>query len=97
MIDLKKPPIGTRVQTMREYSGVPKFTEGLFVGVYSDGEGFLVAWDLPHRPLPNLPPEEIAKMKASDPESPLIDGFSKGEFSELVLVIPKNEKWCYGT
>lgn len=43
--------IGMRVRSLREFAGVPKGTEGVIDEMY-DPDGFMVAWDLPGRPLP---------------------------------------------
>lgn len=78
--------IGDRVQTMREYSGVPKFTEGMIISDY--GTGMMVAWDRPQNPiLKDMTPQEIADLPATNPICPLRDGFDKEtELPELVLV-----------
>lgn len=78
--------IGQKVQTMIEYSGVPKFTEGYIVEDY--GTGMTVAWDLPDRPYPkDLSFKEVAEMYAVNPKCPLRDGFDKEtELSELVKI-----------
>jgi len=78
--------IGQRVQTMRAYDGVPKFTEGVIVEDY--GTGVMIAWDRPHNPIPtDMTPEGIGKMMAIDPRCPLRDGFDKeSELFELVFI-----------
>lgn len=77
--------IGTRVQTMQDWPGVPKFTEGLIIEDY--GTGVTVAWNRPHNPLPdNMTPQEIAAMYAINPSCPLRDGFSYDELSMLVII-----------
>ena len=42
--------LGVRVKTKVELSGIPKWTEGVIDEDYDTG--VMVAWDLPHRPLP---------------------------------------------
>jgi hypothetical protein len=46
--------IGLRVRSLRDFSGVPKGTEGVIDEVYDLGghKGVMVAWNLPERPLP---------------------------------------------
>lgn len=42
--------LGARVRALYSFSGVPKGTEGVVDEIYVGG--FMVAWDLPDRPLP---------------------------------------------
>ena len=42
--------IGVRVESLVDFSGVPKGTQGIIDEDY--GSGITVAWDLPDRPLP---------------------------------------------
>jgi len=44
--------VGIRVKSLRDFSGVPKGTEGVIDEDY--GDGVMVAWDLPNRPLPKM-------------------------------------------
>lgn len=88
------PPIrvGTRVRSVRAFSGVPEGTEGVVDEDY--GPGVMVAWDLPDRPLPDgydrLPDGERRPMTTGPDgfEVPLLrDGFGKAEelgFLEVV-------------
>ncbi len=78
--------VGTRVQTMRAWSGVPIDTQGIIVEHY--GTGVTVAWDLPDRPLPDVAPEEMtfAAMPAIDHRAPLRDGFALDELKHLLII-----------
>lgn len=77
--------IGQKVQTMRAWPGVPKFTNGYVVEKYQGG--YTVAWDLPNRRFPKgISFEEIAKMPETNPMCPLRDGFSTDELYQLVFV-----------
>lgn len=67
--------LGTRVETICDWPGVPAGTQGIVCEDY--GSGITVAWDLPDRPLPDLPADEIAKLWAVDHSCPLRDGFDK--------------------
>lgn len=69
--------VGRRIRTLLEWVGVPAGTEGVIVDDY--GTGIIVAWDLPDRPLPDLPPEDMTfeKLPALSPIAPLRDGFDK--------------------
>lgn len=42
--------VGSRIRSLVNFSGVPKGTQGVIDEDY--GSGFMVAWDLPKRPLP---------------------------------------------
>jgi hypothetical protein len=42
--------VGTRVRSLRDFSGVRKGTEGIIDADYNTG--VMIAWDLPGRPLP---------------------------------------------
>lgn len=42
--------VGTRVRSVVVFSGLPRGTEGVIDFDY--GFGFMIAWDLPDRPLP---------------------------------------------
>jgi hypothetical protein len=42
--------VGTRIRTLRAFSGIPLRSEGVIDEDY--GTGIMVAWDLPHHPLP---------------------------------------------
>lgn len=78
--------VGSKVRTLRSFSGVPLGTVGLIVEDY--GTGVMVAWDLPDRPLPNMTPREIAELYAINSECPLRDGFDKAtelDFLEAVI------------
>ena len=71
-----QPSVGTKVQTLVAWPGVPKLTEGYIVEDY--GSGVMVAWDLPDRPYPkHLSFEQVGKLAAVDPICPLRDGFDK--------------------
>lgn len=73
---MKEFAVGAYVRNKRPFAGVPGGTLGLIVEDY--GTGFMIAWDLPDKPLPlNLTPPEIATMFAIDPRCPLRDGFDK--------------------
>jgi hypothetical protein len=69
---------GTRIRTLREFSGVPKGTEGTVVNMYPSCGffGLDVQWDLPGR------------------FKPLVDGFSKWEYETFLQEIPMIEKAC---
>jgi hypothetical protein len=47
---LEHAKLGTRVKTLRDFSGVPKGTQGVIDEIYETG--VMVAWDLPEQPLP---------------------------------------------
>lgn len=83
--------IGTRVRSLRDFSGVPKGTEGVIDEDY--GSGVMVAWDLPNRPLPQGWKEfnrgEFQKVMGSAIERnkwPLRDGFSWNDLQLLEAV-----------
>lgn len=68
--------IGDKVESLRDFSNVPKGTVGYIVEDY--GTGVTVAWDLPHRPYPHdMSFEAVGKMWAVDHKCPLRDGFDK--------------------
>lgn len=82
---IEEAQIGVYVKTLVSWPGVPVNTEGLIVEDY--GTGVMVAWDLPNRPLPDLPPAEIGAMYAINPKCPQRDGFDKvREFHFLEVV-----------
>lgn len=75
--------VGTRVKTKRDFSRVPKGTEGVIDEDY--GPGITVAWDLPDRPLPPGYREYDGKPVVQS--GLLRDGFDKEtelEFLEIV-------------
>ncbi len=47
--------VGARVRTRMRWPGVPEGSEGMIVQAYEGG--YLIAWDLADRPLPDVPPE----------------------------------------
>lgn len=49
-MELHEVTIGQRVRSLRDFSGVPKGTQGVVDEDY--GTGVMVAWDLPDQPLP---------------------------------------------
>lgn len=68
--------IGTKVKSLRDFSGVPKHTTGYVVEDY--GSGITIAWDLPNRPYPqDMTYQEVAEMWAVSSKCPLRDGFDK--------------------
>lgn len=80
--DSQEFPVGTRVRSTRAFSGVPTGTEGVVDEDY--GEGLMVAWDLPDKPLPegyDRLPEDVLRPMTTGPdgfEVPLLrDGFDK--------------------
>lgn len=82
---MKEYKVGARVRSLEAYRDVPKGTEGVICEDY--GSGVMVAWDLPDRPLPDLPMECIARMYAVIPQCPLRDGFDKKtELQSLELI-----------
>ena len=44
--------VGRRIKSKVDFSGVPKETEGVIDEIYNNQQGFMVAWDLPNRPIP---------------------------------------------
>ncbi len=50
-MELKEAQVGTKVKSLKNFSGVPKGTKGVIDQDY--GKGVMVAWDLPDRPLPD--------------------------------------------
>ncbi len=79
-MEKNKARIGTKVRSLRDFSGVPKGTIGIIDEDY--GRGVMVAWDKPERPLPQGWREfsRDAFHKASMIERqkwPLRDGFNK--------------------
>ena len=75
-MEIDQAIIGQKVKSNRDFSGVPKGTDGLIVEDYNTG--IKIAWDLPDKPIPkNKTPQEIAKMWAIQPECPLRDWFDK--------------------
>ena len=75
-------PLGLRVRSRHDFVDAPQGTEGIIVEDY--GTGFTVAWDLPNKRLPKLPPEEIALMYAVHPMCPLRDGFDKDSEADML-------------
>jgi hypothetical protein len=86
--------IGTRVRSLRDFSGVPKGTEGVIDQEYnlghSDGwlfrrKAVMVAWDLPGSLLPKgLPKGYRAYDGVTGAGSGILrDGFSPEEFEDL--------------
>lgn len=76
--------VGDRVRLLRDLEGVKKGTEGV---IYEDyWSGFMVAWDLPNRPLPSGYKKWDGK-PAIHPGSPLRDGFDKTEELHFLEVI----------
>ena len=67
-MEKNKAKIGTKIKSLRDFSGVPKGTEGIIDEDY--GKGVMVAWDLPDRPLHGSNPRGF-------PVKPLRDGFDK--------------------
>lgn len=74
--------VGVRVRSLRDFSGVPKGTEGVVDEFYAmfPHVGVMVAWDLPDWPLP-------AGYRAYDGRPAVLsrlirDGFGRGEFDE---------------
>jgi hypothetical protein len=83
---MKEFVVGAYVKNKRAFVDVPEGTLGLIVEDY--GTGFMVAWDLPNRPIPRyLTASQIGAMFAIDPMCPIRDGFDKKDelgFLELV-------------
>jgi hypothetical protein len=76
--------VGTRVRSLREFSGVPRGTEGVIDEDY--GIGVMVAWDLPGHPLP--PGYCVYDGRPACGSGILRDGFNKQRelgFLEVVL------------
>ena len=73
-MEKEEAKIGTKVKSLRDFSGVSKGTTGVIDEDY--GNGVMVAWDLPNRP---LPPSWSFENKGTIPrhEWPLRDGFNK--------------------
>lgn len=71
---INEAKIGTRVRTLRLFSGVPNGTEGVIDEDY--GTGVMIAWDLPDQPLPEGYTQWNGK-PAIFPGQPLRDGFDK--------------------
>lgn len=65
--------VGTRIRSLREFSGVPRHTEGVIDLDY--GSGIMVAWDLPDRPL--APDYQCYDGKPAVATGILRDGFDK--------------------
>jgi hypothetical protein len=77
--------VGTRVRSLRDFVSVPKGTEGLIDEIYPDGEGCMIAWDLPDRPLPEGYERYDGRPQVA-PGTPLRDGFSVPELTYLEVV-----------
>lgn len=88
---MRPVPVGLRVRTRREFAGVPAWTEGVVVEDY--GTGFMIAWDLPERPLDGMRPEDVGRMFAVDPRCPLRDGFDKRTDAAYLDVVPGVGGW----
>lgn len=79
----KEAKIGTRVKSLRNFSGVPKGTEGIIDEDY--GSGVMVAWDLKKRPLPAIWCDfRIDSNKCPRHLWPLRDGFAKKEELDML-------------
>ncbi len=75
-MDKNKARVGTRVKSLRDFSGVPKGTQGIIDEDY--GNGVMVAWDKEDRPLPSGWTDfESSKNQSPRHEWPLRDGFEK--------------------
>jgi hypothetical protein len=76
--------IGKRVRTTVAWAGIPQGTEGVIDEVYDNGQGMMVAWDLPDKPLP----AEYCQYSGEWAVKTGIwrDGFSKTELGYLELV-----------
>ena len=80
---LEQIELGKRIRTLVAFSGVPRGTEGVIDEDY--GTGFMVAWDLPHRPLP--PGHREFTASGWSGFMPLRDGFNKErELQHLEIV-----------
>lgn len=60
--------VGTKIRTLREFSGVPQYTTGKVTGTYevTEGCGLDITWDIAHT------------------FKPLTDGFSKDEYDQFL-------------
>lgn len=78
--------LGLRVRSLRDFSGVPKGTEGVIDEVYNLGGhfGFMVAWDFPGRPLPK--DYRVFDGRPSFASGILRDGFSPDETLMLEVI-----------
>lgn len=80
-MQISEATIGTRVKTLRAFSGVPQGTEGVIDEDY--GTGLMVAWDFPDKPLPKNYQKVLPMIRPGI----LRDGFDKGgelQFLEVV-------------
>lgn len=86
--------IGVRVRSNVDFAGVPAGTAGVIDEEYSynvGGEqGWMVAWDLPERPLPEGYKEFDGKTALQS--NILRDGFSEKELVYLDVVKPEEPK-----
>lgn len=87
-VEFSPAVIGAYVISRTDFSGVPAGTMGMIDELY-DG-GFMVAWDLPDRPLPEDWTYE--GQWAVMPGIPLRDGFSYSELKHLR--IPSEGEWA---
>jgi len=73
---IKEIKIGSEVESLRDFSGVPKGTNGYIIDDY--GTGITIGWDLPKQPYPKyLKPEIVAALFGVNPLCPVRDGFDK--------------------
>lgn len=83
--------IGTRVRSLVEFAGVPQGTEGVIDEEYhldvSGEPGYMVAWDLPHHPLPPGYKEHTGEPTIKT--GILRDGFSLRELEYLEVTRPE--------
>lgn len=75
--------IGTRVRSMRDFSGVPSGSHGVIDEDY--GSGITVAWDLPNNPLP--PGYRAYDGKWAVETGILRDGFDKASELHFLEVV----------
>lgn len=79
--------VGRYVRAAKAMPEVPIGTKGLIIQDFETG--FMVAWDLPERPIPEgKSPEDIAGMWAINPDCPLRDGFDKEHDVYLLEIVP---------
>jgi hypothetical protein len=74
--------VGARVRSLRDFVGVPKGTEGVIDEDY--GDGMMVAWDLPDKPLP--PGYQKHDGRPAVATRILRDGFGNEELGWLEVV-----------
>jgi len=86
-MDKREAVVGTRVRSLREFSGVPKGTEGVIDEDY--GSGVMVAWDLPDSPLPK-------GYKAHDGKPAVATGILRDGFDKDQELVFLEKVYCLG-